>query len=67
MMEQNLKESSKMECSMDKVRREILVTYGFINGSSFLLSNDKLLILGKKFYVDGTRCEGEFKDGEVNG
>jgi len=35
-MEKCMKESSKMESLTDKVRREIL----FINGSSFLLSND---------------------------
>jgi len=59
-----MKESSKKEDSMDKVRRDII--YGLLFAFIFSLYRMTLLTFeGKKFYADGTRCEGEFNDGEL--
>jgi len=53
---------------MDKVRRETLFFYGLLFAFIFSLYRMTLLTFeGKKFYADGTRCEGEFNYGKLNG
>lgn len=59
LMERDVKESSKMERSTDKVRRDFI--YGFIHDSSFFLSISLLTFEAKYFDAGGVRYEGEYQ------
>jgi len=55
-----MKETSKMTRHMAKVRHKLLFVW-FID-SNFIWSS-----IGKKFFNNGNRFEGEFKDDKMNG
>ena len=55
-----MKEISKMTRRMAKVRNKLLIVW-FID-SNFVWSS-----IGKKFFSNGERYEGDFKDGKMNG
>ena len=55
-----MKETSKMARWMVKVRNKLLFAW-FID-SNFIWSS-----IGKKFFSNGERYEGDFKDGKMNG
>jgi len=56
MMGTDMKESGKMAISMVKVRNKWFIEW-------FLLISNIVKCIGKFFYNDGDRYEGEWKDG----
>ena len=57
----DMKESGKMVISMAKVRKVIFIEWFWLILTLFNA------LIGKYFYNDGARYEGEFKDGGING